>query len=378
LEYLLMIAGGVLLSAVMVAVVNSNLGLAAGQFNAGEYSSRIQNYLSSGPAGNDGDWVIVGNDQYSGVPGNVGIGTTSPQAKLEVTGKILMDSATEASDSAITVATKGYVDSGLSAKQARVTGNCTVGSFISAVAADGSVSCGAVPTPVASWNTSGNNQYSAVSGNVGIGTSAPGQKLEVNGSVLATGDVCNGGGKCLNSIYQTSVIVGSNPTCPAGQSIIMKGYNGIWYTYDSAAASSTWTKVVCGVFLSADGTALLVNNVHTGKNCRDLDGTVVSDGTNSFCRFDRSTCDGIGLGDWRMFNSWSTTGPAELSCTARDATCGYGCSATCTAPVHAWSSNGAIEGCTGSCYACGWCGMGNSCGNPSCDAYSHRVQVGCY
>ncbi|MCK4680696.1 hypothetical protein KAT82_06190, partial [bacterium] len=37
-----------------------------------------------GGGGSDGDWTIVVNDMYSGVSGRVGIGTTSPTAKLEV------------------------------------------------------------------------------------------------------------------------------------------------------------------------------------------------------------------------------------------------------------------------------------------------------
>ncbi|MEO0127781.1 MAG: hypothetical protein ABIL44_08545, partial [candidate division WOR-3 bacterium] len=36
----------------------------------------------------DADWVIVGNDMYSGVSGNVGIGRTNPQYKLDVRGEI--------------------------------------------------------------------------------------------------------------------------------------------------------------------------------------------------------------------------------------------------------------------------------------------------
>ncbi len=34
--------------------------------------------------GGDGDWTINGNDQYSAVTGNVGIGTTTPTAKLQI------------------------------------------------------------------------------------------------------------------------------------------------------------------------------------------------------------------------------------------------------------------------------------------------------
>lgn len=40
--------------------------------------------------GNDDDWTVSGNNQYSGVSGNVGIGTANPNEKLEVNGAIRM------------------------------------------------------------------------------------------------------------------------------------------------------------------------------------------------------------------------------------------------------------------------------------------------
>lgn len=52
----------------------------------------------------DGDWTISGNDQYSTVSGNVGIGTTSPSVKLEVlNGDILIGSNSTGTSREITI-----------------------------------------------------------------------------------------------------------------------------------------------------------------------------------------------------------------------------------------------------------------------------------
>jgi len=141
-------------------------------------------------------------------------------------------------------------------------------------------------------------------GKIGMGTESPSKKLEVNGDILAsgTGDVCNGSGKCLSSVFQTNVIAGTNPTCPTGQTMIMKAYNGSWYTADNASITS-WNKVTCGVVLTSDGTSLLVNGNHTRKNCTDNSGTVASDGTYDMCRFNLASCPS----GWTQYGNWSTT-----------------------------------------------------------------------
>ncbi|MEM4268340.1 MAG: hypothetical protein QXK37_05945, partial [Candidatus Woesearchaeota archaeon] len=43
--------------------------------------------------------------------------------------------------------------------------------------------------------------YVTSTGNVGIGTNAPAQRLDVNGQIHSTGDICtdSGGGKCLST-----------------------------------------------------------------------------------------------------------------------------------------------------------------------------------
>ncbi|HUT28367.1 MAG TPA: hypothetical protein VMX13_01140 [Sedimentisphaerales bacterium] len=102
-------------------------------------------------SGGDSDWTISGNDMYSTVSGDVGIGTISPTAKLDVNG---------------------------TAKATAFVG-------------DGS---GLTNLPTGSgedsdWTISDSNMYSAVSGNVGIGSSTPVEKLDVIGNIAVSGTV---------------------------------------------------------------------------------------------------------------------------------------------------------------------------------------------
>lgn len=94
--------------------------------------------------------------------GYIGVGTTSPTEKLEVLGK------TKTTDLQITNgATNGYV------LQSDANGN---GTWVNPSSF----------SPVNNWITSGTNQYNSLSGNVGIGTTTPTEKLEVNGKTKTT------------------------------------------------------------------------------------------------------------------------------------------------------------------------------------------------
>jgi len=207
---------------------------------------------------------------------------------------------------------------------------------------------------------------------VGIGTDAPLEALEVNGSILASGDgdVCNGAGKCLNSVFQTNAIAGANQTCPAGQTAIMKANNGIWYTATASQVASSWSQVACGKVVTADGTPLLVVGNHTNQQCVNAGGTVVSaGGTDSQCRFEASSCPS----GWTN-NNW---------CTIPATTCMQYCSdVRCPVPVcsfgTAWGTPCGVTSCSWQPYsgcACayaspGWINAG------SCSA--SIVQIGCY
>ena len=56
----------------------------------------------AGNAGNDNDWMVSGNDLYTIPSGNVGIGTTTPGAKLEVNGPVKITDGTQGAGKVLT------------------------------------------------------------------------------------------------------------------------------------------------------------------------------------------------------------------------------------------------------------------------------------
>ncbi len=97
--------------------------------------------------------------------GNVGIGTTSPTQKLDVAGTVQM--------------TGFKLPTGAANNYVLTSDASGVGTWKTVP-----------PTPDNDWTISGNDMYSAVSGNVGIGTNSPGYKLDVVGpsQITSKGD----------------------------------------------------------------------------------------------------------------------------------------------------------------------------------------------
>lgn len=208
---------------------------------------------------------------------------------------------------------------------------------------------------------------------VGIGTNTPTQKLEVNGSILATGtgDVCNGTGKCLNSVFQTNAIAGTNQACPEGQTAIMKANNGIWYTATATQVSSSWSQVACGKVMTADGTPLLMVGNHTNKQCVDAGGTVVpAAGSDNQCRFQASSCP----------SGWTNS----TWCTVPSTVCNTYCCGTVLCPWigcsfgSSWSTPCGATSCSWPAGSYGSCSVGTSIWVNAGSCSAAISQIGCY
>jgi hypothetical protein len=138
--------------------------------------------------------------------GNVGIGTTSPSERLEVSGK------TKTTNFQMTnAATNGYL------LQSDASGNAT---WVN-------------PTTLftsSNWTTSGINQYNALSGNVGIGTSTPSVKLDVLGTTSTTNFQLTNG--AINGYVLQSDALGNgawvNSTSLLGASGLTSNYLPKW------------------------------------------------------------------------------------------------------------------------------------------------------
>lgn len=174
------------------------------------------------------------------ISGNVGIGTSSPNGKLDVKGSVVMSGATSGFTGFLAPATN--------------TGN-TIWTLPNADGTNGQVlttnGSGVLSWATASggsspWTDSGGNVY-RTSGNVGIGTSTPGQNLDVVGNAQFSGVLLLSAGTAALPSIASSTSPNQGFWFPSASSIgvSVSGFNR--FTFDSgggfAANSATGARL---------------------------------------------------------------------------------------------------------------------------------------
>jgi len=159
-EYLLLIGAGVLVSAILLVIVTNTQSTTTDVVtnDTQDYTGKLKNLLSTGSTTDCRycDGIFVGVDQEN-----------------SITSTMITDGSITSSDVNPTQI------------QLRVTKDCGT-QAISKIDATGNATC--IPiTTTTTWTTTGNDQYSTPTGNVGIGTTNPTTKLAVNGNTSITG-----------------------------------------------------------------------------------------------------------------------------------------------------------------------------------------------
>ena len=306
--------------------------------------------------GADSDWIISGNNMYSNVSGNVGIGTTTPSAKLDVevpiggaatighstcsaTGNyaiatgyntnasgsystamgmfttasgsrsIAMGMFTTASGSYSTAMGRSTTASGLSST---AMGSYTTASGLYSTAmgreieASGDYSVGiSLNNPATTYNVTQDNTMAIMGGNVGIGTTTPSCKLEVNG------EICGGcpsgmtkvGSFCMDK-YEASVWQYAN--CTGTQYGVYEAGNDDYPWNDTGNDFEGYGCSKSGVKPSSYITWFQAQQAcgNSGKRlCTNAEWQMAAAGTPDACGTSACNCEGVTLNNTGSYTS---------------------------------------------------------------------------
>ncbi len=162
-------------------------------------ASGVGTWQIGGGGGGDSDWTIVGDNMYAAVSGSLGIGTSTPDSKLHLVSNaqedVIFESTENSASVEIIARTSGGVNDYLRLYKGGPTAGGTaagiplagLGRVMSGVSSDGLMLQVASADPMYFVTNAVEQMRISSDGDVGIGTVTPGSKLDVDGTVEATG-----------------------------------------------------------------------------------------------------------------------------------------------------------------------------------------------
>jgi hypothetical protein len=165
------------------------------------------------------NWTTVGNDIYSLITGNAGIGTSTPTDEVHIKKDV---------NSLVGITIENTDPGSSSTERLSFTNEDGSLAFIQ-VNDDNSVAGPAMtmannrPNGFIAFNTAGTTRVIITNtGNLGVGTSVPGQRLQVAGNICATGTI----GACSDIRYKKNII----PVTDVLNKILL--LQGIYYNWN--------------------------------------------------------------------------------------------------------------------------------------------------